>query len=167
MRLKHDYLNRDIYTNPGNPKKPTYAPKYAEDGSLELVSTGFVDTDLEISAQRDKTDMSYILARLQAGDPSVMPDPDALYADVTGLPNTPIGMVNFLDGLRRQFDALPAETRALFDNNFNRFVAGVPIADRDPVSDEVDPHLSKPDVVPSIQPSKPGVVAPAETDVKE
>lgn len=156
MRLKHDYLNRDIFTNPGNPKKPTYSPKFADDGSLQLVSTGFVDTDLEISAQRDKTDMSYILARLQAGDSSVMPDPDALYADVTGLPTTPIGMVNFLDGLRRQFDALPSETRALFDNNFNRFVAGVPVTDADRADEKVE-----------LQPSKPELVHPFEPDVKE
>lgn len=152
MRLKHDLLNRDFFTNPGNPKKPTYAPKYADDGSLQLVSTGFVDTDLEISSQRDKTDMSYILARLQAGDSSVMPDPDALYADVTGLPNTPIGMVNFLDGLRRQFDALPADTRALFDNNFNRFVAGVPLESSPENSSAEDPVVDKSEIVPSIQP---------------
>ena len=163
MRRKHDFLDRDIYTNPGNSKKPTYAPKYADDGSLQLVSTGFVDTDLEISAQRDKTDMSYILARLQAGDPSVMPDPDALYTDVTGLPNTPIGMVNFLDDLRRQFDALPAETRALFDNNFTRFVAGVPLDKADHSSSVPDPVPGKPVVVPD----NPVVVPSIQPDLKE
>lgn len=152
MRRKTDFVGRIVFTNPGNSRKPTYAPKYLEDGSLDLVETGFIDTDLEISSQRNQTDMAYILSRLQAGDPSVLPDADALYADVTGLPNTPIGMVNFLDDLRRQFDALPAETRALFDNNFNRFVAGVPVhaQDRAPSIDE-KPLVEQPSV-PSFQP---------------
>lgn len=151
MRRKFDFEGRSLFTNPGNPRKPTYAPKYLEDGSLDLVETGFVDTDLEISSQRSQTDMAYILSRLQAGDPAVLPDPDALFADVTGLPNTPIGMVNFLDDLRRQFDSLPAETRALFDNNFNRFVAGVP----------VEPPVEAP------VPVEPPVEAPVQSNVKE
>lgn len=152
MRRKSDFQGREVFTNPGNAKKATYAPKYADDGSLQLIHTGFVDIDLDISSQRSQTDMAYILSRLQAGDPAVMPDPNALYADVTGLPNTPIGMVNFLDDLRRQFDSLPAETRALFDNNFNRFVAGVPVESTHEVSPSVDPSHCEPDSVPSIQP---------------
>lgn len=152
MRLKTDFLSREVFTNPGNPKKLTYAPKYADDGSLQLIQTGFVDTDLEISSQRSQTDMAYILSRLQAGDPAVLPDPNALYADVTGLPNTPIGMVNFLDDLRRQFDSLPAETRALFDNNFNRFVAGVPLEPPHEDAPSVDSVKDESVSVDSVQP---------------
>lgn len=140
MRRKSDYLNRKVDTCCGCCRKPQYAPKYADDGTLELMLTGFVDTDKEISSYRNQTDMAYILSRLEAGDPSVMPDPNALYADVTGLPNTPIGMVNFLDDLRRKFDSLPADLRAQFGNDFNRFVAGVPLVQQQPVTPpEPDP----------------------------
>ena len=147
MRRKSDYQGRKIETCSGNCRKPQYAPKYGDDGTLQLRLTGFVDTDKEISSYRNQTDMAYILSRLEAGDPSVMPDPNALYADVTGLPNTPIGMVNFLDDLRRKFDGLPAELRAQFGNDFNRFVAGVPIVqqqepDSPPAPDPItDPKL--------------------------
>ena len=134
MRRKFDFVGRDVFTNPGNSKKPTYSPRYADDGSLQLTPTGFVDTDLEISSYRNQTDFSYILSRLSAGDPSVSPDPNALYGDVTGLPDSPIGMVNFLDDLHRQFDSLPVETRAKFDNNFTRYLAALPIQDFAPVS---------------------------------
>lgn len=134
MRRKSDFIGRDVFTCPGNSRKPTYSPKYADDGSLQLVPTGFVDTDQEISSFRNQTDFSYILSRLSAGDPSVAPDPNALYGDVTGLPNSPIGMVNFLDDLHRQFDSLPAETRAKFDNNFTRYIAALPLEDPVPVS---------------------------------
>lgn len=137
MRRKSDFASRKVFTNPGNCRKPTYSPKYADDGSLQLVCTGYVDTDQEISSLRNQTDMSYILSRLTAGDPSVAPDPNALYGDVTGLPDSPIGMVNFLDDLHRQFDSLPAETRALFDNNFNRFIAGIPLV-QNPIVPEKD-----------------------------
>lgn len=127
MRRSFDYLSREEqFTSPGNCRKPLYSPVYGDDGRLTLECTGYKDTDLEISSFREQTDIGYIISRINAGDSSVLPDPNALYADVTDLPNTPIGMVNFLDGLRRQFDSLPAETRELFDNSFSRFVAGVP-----------------------------------------
>lgn len=129
MRRKSDFKDRQVFSCPGSPRKPTYSPKYADDGSLQLVPTGFVDTDLEISSRRNQTDMAYILSRLSAGDPTVAPDPNALYGDVTGLPDSPIGMVNFLDDLHRQFDSLPADTRAKFDNNFTRFLAAFPVQD--------------------------------------
>ena len=159
MRRKSDFVSREVFTNPGNCRKPTYSPKYADDGSLQLVSTGFVDTDAEISSRRNQTDMSYILSRLTAGDPSVAPDPNALYGDVTGLPDSPIGMVNFLDDLHRQFDSLPAETRALFDNNFNRFIAGIPLVQDSSVPDkDKSPVLEKDIPSDTIQP----VVDPKE-----
>lgn len=127
MRRSFDYLTRDDqFTSSGNCHKPLYSPVYGDDGRLTLECTGYKDTDLEISSYREQTDMAYIISRINAGDTSVLPDPNALYADVTDLPNTPIGMVNFLDGMRRKFDSLPAETRELFDNSFSRFIAGVP-----------------------------------------
>lgn len=135
MRRKSDFLTRqEQFTCSGNCRKPLYSPVYGDDGRLILEQTGFKDTDLEISSYREQTDMAYIISRINAGDSSVLPDPNSLYADVTDLPNTPIGMVNFLDGLRRQFDSLPAETREKFDNSFSRFVAGVPVHEEDPAS---------------------------------
>lgn len=148
MRRSFDYLTRDEqFTSPGNCRKPLYSPVYGDDGRLALECTGYKDTDLEISSYREQTDMAYIISRINAGDTSVLPDPNALYADVTDLPNTPIGMVNFLDGLRRQFDSLPAETRELFDNSFSRFVAGVPSHAPDESSPADDkPVISKPTI---------------------
>lgn len=154
MRRKSDYLSRDEqFTCSGNCRKPLYSPVYGDDGQLVLECTGYKDTDLEISSYREQTDMAYIISRINAGDTSVLPDPNALFADVSDLPNTPIGMVNFLDGLRRQFDSLPAETRERFDNSFSRFVAGVPV----PVHEEVSSTVDKP-IVPSPVLDKPSEV---------
>lgn len=141
MRRKSDYTTRDPQvTCSGNARKPLWSPVYGDDGQLFLECTGYIDTDQEIASYREQTDMAYIIGRINAGDTSVLPDPAALFADVTELPNTPIGMINFLDGLRRQFDALPAETREQFDNSFSRFLAGVPVPQPDlPVADPVDP----------------------------
>lgn len=130
MRRSFDYLSREEqFTSPGSCRKPLYSPVYGDDGRLSLECTGYKDTDLEISSYREQTDMAFLISRINAGDTSLLPDPNALYADVTDLPNTPIGMVNFLDGMRRKFDSLPAETRELFDNSFSRFLAGVPSHD--------------------------------------
>lgn len=139
LRRKSDYLTRDPQVScSGNARKPLWSPIYGDDGQLVLECTGYKDTDVEIASYAPQTDMAYIIARINAGDTSVLPDPDALFADVADLPNTPIGMINFLDGLRRQFDSLPAETREQFDNSFSRFVAGVPVPQPDvPVADPV------------------------------
>ena len=151
MRRSFDYLSRDEqFSSSGNSRKPLYSPVYGDDGRLSLECTGFKDTDLEISSYREQTDMAYIISRINAGDTSVLPDPNALYADVTDLPNTPIGMVNFLDDMRRKFDSLPAETRELFDNSFSRFIAGVPTC----VPDESGPSEDKP-VIPNPTIEKP------------
>lgn len=151
MRRSFDYLTRDEqFTSPGNCRKPLYSPVYGDDGNLVLECTGYKDTDLEISSYRELTDIAYIISRINAGDTTVLPDPNALYADVTDLPNTPIGMVNFLDAMRRKFDSLPAETRELFDNSFSRFIAGVPTHAPDvpgPVEDKAvisNPTIEKP-----------------------
>ena len=148
MRRSFDYLTRDEqFTSPGNSRKPLYSPVYGDDGCLALECTGYKDTDLEISSYREQTDMAYIISRINAGDTSVLPDPNALYADVTDLPNTPIGMVNFLDGMRRKFDSLPAETREKFDNSFSRFIAGVPTHSVDESgSDEDKPVVPAPSI---------------------
>lgn len=139
MRRKSDYLTRDPqFCCSGNARKPLWSPVYGDDGSLMLECTGYKDTDQEIASYREQTDMSYIVSRINAGDTSVLPDPYDIYADVSDLPNTPIGMVNFLDGLRRQFDSLPAATREQFDNSFSRFIAGVPVPQPDvPVAEPV------------------------------
>lgn len=157
MRRSFDYLSRDEqFTSAGNSRKPLYSPVYDDDGNLVLQCTGYKDIDLEISSYREQTDMAYIISRINAGDLTVLPDPNALYADVTDLPNTPIGMVNFLDDMRRKFDSLPAETRELFDNSFSRFIAGVPSHASDDVgSAEVNP------VTPS-----PAVEKPVEVSTK-
>lgn len=147
LRRKSDYLTREPpVTCCGNCRKPLYAPLYGDDGQLVLECIGCKDTDEEIASYREQTDMAYIISRITAGDTTVLPDPDALYADVTDLPNTPIGMVNFLDGLRRQFDSLPAEARAQYDNSFSRYVAGVPVPQPDvPIAPPVD--VQKPEEV--------------------
>lgn len=148
MRRSFDYLSRDEqFSSAGNCRKPLYSPVYGDDGRLALECTGYKDTDLEISSYREQTDMAYIISRINAGDTSILPDPNALFADVSDLPNTPIGMVNFLDGLRRKFDSLPAETRELFDNSFSRFVAGVPSHSSDEPGSAADkPVISSPTI---------------------
>ena len=151
MRRKSDFLSREEqFTCSGSCRKPLYSPVYGDDGRLALECTGYKDTDLEISSYREQTDMAYIISRINAGDTSILPDPNALYADVTDLPNTPIGMVNFLDGMRRKFDSLPAEIRETFDNSFSRFIAGVPSH----ASDVSVPAEDKP-VIPNPSIEKP------------
>ena len=49
-----------IYSNPGDPIRPVYAPKVLPDGNIELVVTGVENTDEIIQSYRETTDMAYI-----------------------------------------------------------------------------------------------------------
>lgn len=126
MRRKFDFGSRDyVPTCSGNARKPVRQPHILDDGQIVLEITGYTDTDATIAAFADQTDMAFCLSRLAAGDPNYMPDPKAVYADVSNMPDTPIGVLNFIEDMKQKFASLPADSRAMFDNDFNKFMAKV------------------------------------------
>lgn len=86
-------------------------------GCKILVKTGSVDVPDFINAFRATTDMAFILARLSAGDTSVLNRKPCFYADSTMFPRDPSEGMRMIDASVRAFDALPEDTRAKFDNN--------------------------------------------------
>lgn len=82
-----------------------------------LVQTGSVDIPDFINAFQATTDMAFILARLSAGDVSVLNRKPCFYADSTIFPRTAAEGYDMIDQSIRAFDALPDDVRAKFDNN--------------------------------------------------
>ena len=144
MRRKYDYDTRKSgATCSGNARKPVRQPHILDDGQIVLEITGYTDTDAQIAAYADQTDMSFCLSRLAAGDPNYMPDPQAVYADVSDMPDTPIGVLNFIEDMKQRFASLPAESRAQFDNDFNKFMAKIQF-EVPPVEKTAEPSPAEP-----------------------
>ena len=91
-------------------------------GVDSLAEVGRQSVTTMINAWRDFTDMSYILARLQAGDASVLNvRPDAFYSDCSGLSYDHRAALETVQSARTYFDNLPDEVRSRFDDSFERW----------------------------------------------
>lgn len=89
-----------------------------------LVQTGSVDIPDFINAFQATTDMAFILARLSAGDVSVLNRKPCFYCDSTILPKSPAEGYDMIDQSIRAFDALPDDVRAKFNNNVLEWLSG-------------------------------------------
>ena len=110
-------------TSSGDTEHIEYAPKVMPDGSIELVVSGKTNIDEYINAQRETTDMAYIITQLGLGNTDVLNQKTPNYGDFTEMPKT------FAEALQMKIDAekafyeLPLDVRNKFENDFNRFFA--------------------------------------------
>lgn len=116
-------------TSSGNREHVIYAPRFDENTrQIVLVEDARIDISQVINSYAETTDMTYIMARLAAGDASVLRVKSGFYGDVSGLaPDHRAAMQTICDA-KVYFDNLSADTRAKFDNNFVSWVssAGAP-----------------------------------------
>ena len=89
-----------------------------EDGSLRLLESGKEDISLLINSYRDQTDMSFIIARLTAGDSSVLNQRAPMYGDFSLCSYDHAEMLRNVMDAHNYFDHLPAATRSRFDDDF-------------------------------------------------
>lgn len=90
-----------------------------DDGKDYLQETGKISISERINSFRDFTDMAYILARLSAGDDSVLNVcTDAMYGDFSGMPYDHRALQDTVNNARNYFDHLPADVRAKFNDDF-------------------------------------------------
>lgn len=117
------YADNSIVTNPGSPIKTVYGPKVQKDGSVEIVPVGKENFDAYINSWKESTDMSFIIAKLQQGDTSVLQKHVGMYGDFTKVPSTFAEVLQLQIDAQRVFDRLPVETKKKFDNDVNKFIA--------------------------------------------
>ena len=109
-------------TEPGTPIRIVYAPVIKE-GTLKLVENGKQNIQTLIDSYRETTDMTYIMARLRAGDDSLLYAREGFYADVSNMSWNPAEMLQNIIDARTYFDALPKEIREKFDFDFKSWFA--------------------------------------------
>lgn len=108
-------------TNPGSNIAPVWSSVVDNDGSIRVVQSGKYDIQEKIESFRDTTDISYIVSRLLAGDPSVTRD--TYYGDFEKMPQTYAEMLQLKIDAEKHFYDLPIEIRAKFDHDVNKYIA--------------------------------------------
>lgn len=101
----------------GEAVRPLFELGLDDDGKKTLVHTGDIDVPQFINAFASTTDMAYILARLSAGDASVLNRKPIFYVDSTVFPQNARDGYHLVDDAVRAFDALPDEVKLRFNNN--------------------------------------------------
>lgn len=87
-----------------------------------------IDLDAYVQASKASTDIVGIIAKLKAGDESVINVRQGFYGDSTILPKD-INDINSIEKMnksaRESFDKLPAEVKKLFNNDPSKFFSAV------------------------------------------
>lgn len=113
----------EFVTCPGEDTKIVYSPKVLSDGSIELVESAKINIQEMINADRENTDMAYILRKMKEGDASVLVQREGVYGDFTEFPKTYAEILQLRIDSEASFYALTPEVRARFDNDFNKYFA--------------------------------------------
>lgn len=95
------------------------------DGKKQLVVTGKEDFKGFIEASKEDTLISNIMKRFEQGDVNALSKVQGFYGDVTAMPDNLAEAQSILIKLESQFNALPSDVRAKFDNSFNKYVQDV------------------------------------------
>ena len=124
MRNKNAKVSNpnDFVTDPGSPERILYSAKIKADGSIDVVPSGKENIQEKIEAQRDMTDMSYIIKQIELGNGDILNLNPGEYGDFTKAPKT------MAEALQLQIDAtkawygMPVEIRSRFDNDLTRWL---------------------------------------------
>lgn len=117
------YFDGKQFSNPGDPIHIIYGPKVNDDGTVDLIEVGKENTDDIIESHRESTDMNIILAKIAAGDDSVLNQRKGMFGDFTEMPKTYAEALQMQIDAERMYDSLPVDVKSKFDNDKNKFFA--------------------------------------------
>ncbi|QRV61764.1 internal scaffolding protein [Microvirus sp.] len=125
--LSHICDGNTFISSSGSPVKLIFTPAF-EDGQIVLNETGKFDISEFINSYADSTDMSFILARLAAGDSSVLTVSQGFFGDSSFLSHDHRAALDTVISAQTYFDNLPKETRDKFNDSFVEWIqsAGTP-----------------------------------------
>ena len=125
MAFRTQFDRVKIVSNSGDYLNPTYNPKVHEDGSIDLVETGVVDTYQEIQAWKDSCDIHAILRKYFNGDASALSKNTPLFGDFTEAPKSLAEYYQRMIDAEAAFNRLPVETRAKFNHSAAEFFSSI------------------------------------------
>lgn len=108
---------------PGDRIKVEYSPLVNDDGTVDLIPAGKQDLQEFYNSQAAGCDMHLIISRYLAGDTSVLERVQGFYGDVSQLPRNNAELLQKVIDGERNFDRLPKEVKAAFDNDFRKWFA--------------------------------------------
>lgn len=160
MKIKTQFMEHArVHANPGNPEKILYTPKFAKDGTMELIEAGKENLYDYIQSHKESVDINVILKRYAKGDVTALQRRQAMFGDFSDAPSTYAEALNSMILAEQYFNSLPLETRAKFDHNFHRFLVSLDspdFAEKMAGTDIVPPSV----VTASKAVTTPSVVAP-------
>lgn len=119
--LSHICDGNTFISSPGSPVKLIFTPAF-EDGQIVLNESGKFDISEFINSYADSTDMSFILARLAAGDSSVLNVSQGFFGDASILSHDHRAALDTVISAQTYFDNLPKETRDKFNDSFVEWI---------------------------------------------
>lgn len=119
--LSHICDGNTFISSSGSPVKLIFTPAF-EDGQIILNETGKFDISEFINSYADSTDMSFILARLAAGDSSVLNVSQGFFGDASILSPDHRAALDTVISAQTYFDNLPKETREKFNDSFVEWI---------------------------------------------
>lgn len=140
---KFDARPRKMVSHVGEPVKTQYIGRYDYNGDVELVEDGVRNVYDEIQSYADECSMDNILRRFAAGDVSVLSKSQGVYVDASQLPEHFVDMCNLVSEVERQFNLLPVEERAAYENNFVKYALGQRVTDAPAAEDSAQPEQTE------------------------
>ena len=126
---KFDVRPRKMCSHVGEPVRTQYIGRFDYNGDVELLEDGVRNVYDEIQSYADECSMDNILRRFAAGDVSVLSRSQGVYVDASQLPEHFVDMCNLVAEVERNFNLLPVEERAAYENNFVKYALGQRVAD--------------------------------------
>lgn len=116
-----------VFTNPGREEMPNYGWSIDEKGEEVLEVKSYTNIPEMIQSQHDSVALPLLIKRFMDGDEKALSGSKAhaFYDDITQLPSNMHDAHRLMVEMRDQFDSLPYEDRAFFNNDFNQFIASV------------------------------------------
>ena len=118
-------VKTNVFTNAGRKEMPNYGWTINEKGEEVLTIKSYTNIQEMINSVHDSVALPLLIKRFMDGDEKALSSnqASAFYDDITALPSNMHDAHRIMVEMREEFDAMPYEDRAFFNNDFNQFIA--------------------------------------------
>ena len=118
-------VKTNVFTNAGRKEMPNYGWSIDEKGEEVLTIKSYTNIQEMINSVHDSVALPLLIKRFMEGDEKALSanKASAFYDDITALPSNMHDAHRIMVEMRDEFDAMPYEDRAFFNNDFNQFIA--------------------------------------------
>lgn len=110
------------FSNPGSREANDYRVEIDDKGHKTLKFIGTHDIYQDIQSYAEECKIENIIARAAAGDPNALNQRRGTYADITDTPKNLAEAQNIILKLSSEFERLPTDIRAKFNNSKEKFI---------------------------------------------